>query len=118
MTDEDIQKRMDEIERDIRSSVKAKNYVYWSRICIYDKLSEKFMERHLDNLNWYHVSAYQELSENFIQKYADRICWYNICVHKKISKKLIKKCADKVDSNFICLAYFKINNNFSWKTFL
>ena len=36
---------------------------------MYQKLSEVFIERHVDKVNWEYISMYQKLSEAFIERY-------------------------------------------------
>src|SRR5574343_779114 len=46
-----------------------KNFeVDWSYISIFQKLSEKFIEKYSDKINWHHISEFQKLSEKFIEK--------------------------------------------------
>jgi len=73
----------------------------WNYISKYQKLSEKFIEKHSDKVNWYDISKYQKLSEQFIEKHSDKVDWYYISSYQKLSEKFIEKYSDKVDWNYI-----------------
>jgi hypothetical protein len=102
-----------------------KYYVKWHCILKYQKLSNSFIEKmvnnfvnraiykpkmdmlweclsvyqnaqHENNLNWILLSENQNLSENFIEKYKDKIDWNCISRCQKLSTKFIEKYKDKV----------------------
>ena len=77
---------------------------------IFQKLSEDFIEKHLDVVNWNSIFRNQRLSEKFVIKYLDKVKdvqsvyidqqlsdefylrykWVPLTIHKKTSEKLIK----------------------------
>ena len=71
--------------------------VNWYYISAYQKLSEKFIEKHKDLVNWYYISAYQKLSESFIAKHKDLFDWENISIYQKLSEVFIAEYKDLVD---------------------
>ncbi len=60
---------------------------WWGEISYFQKLSEKFIEKHKDKINWYWVSYYQTISEDFIEKHKDKIDWGWVS-YSRISKTL------------------------------
>ena len=79
-----------------------KNFkVDWYWISSYQKLSEKFIEKHYDKVNWYYISEYQKLSEEFIEKYKDKVYWRTIPIYQTLSEEFIGKHKDKVNWYFI-----------------
>jgi len=72
---------------------KKTNWIYISE---YQKLSEKFIEKHSDKVNWNYISSYQNLSEKFIEKHSNKVDWTYISHHQKLSEKFIEKHSDKV----------------------
>jgi len=88
----------------------------WNYISKYQKLSEKFIEKHSDKVNWYDISKYQKLSEQFIEKHSDKVDWYYISSYQKLSEKFIEKYSDKVDWNYIS-EYQNLSETFIEKHF-
>jgi hypothetical protein len=81
-----------------------KNFeVDWSYISIFQKLSEKFIEKYSDKINWHHISEFQKLSEKFIEKHYNKVDWYNISKKQTLSESFIEKHYDKVDWYLISL---------------
>jgi hypothetical protein len=67
-TDEELEKKLK------RSRV-------MSNFCKTNKLSEEFIEKHIDKWDkngWYSISWYQELTPQFVRKWADKIDWMGI----------------------------------------
>ena len=71
--------------------------VNWYCISEYQKLSEKFIEKHENKVNWYCISESQKLSEKFIEKHENKVNWYHISCSQKLSEKFIEKHADKIN---------------------
>ena len=71
--------------------------VYWDNISIYQTLSEKFIEKYIDKVDLYLISIYQKLSEEFIEKHYYKVDWYWISIYQKLSEPFIEKHIDKVD---------------------
>ena len=46
-----------------------------SDICMYQRLSEKFMDKYSHCLNWVYITIYQDISVEFIIKHIDKIKW-------------------------------------------
>ena len=70
------------------------NGIHWPWVCIYQNLSEAFIERHQDRVDWQEISHFQKLSEPFIEKFADRVDWESISACQRLSDSFIKKHAD------------------------
>ena len=88
--------------------------VNWSCISEFQKLSEKFIEKHCDKVNWSYISMYQKLSESFIDKYSDKLDWNYISKYQTLSEEFIEKYADKV--NWYCISqYQKLSEEFQQK---
>lgn len=68
---------------------------------MYQKLSEKFIEKHIDKVNWFNIMAYQKLSEKFIEKHNDKVDLDYISKYQKLSEKFIEKNIDKVNWDYI-----------------
>ena len=69
----------------------------WYYISMFQKLSESFIEKHIDKVNWGYISGHQKLSEEFIEKHKDKVYWYYISIHQTLSEEFIDKYKDKVD---------------------
>lgn len=78
-----------------------------SCILTHQKLSEDFIERHMDEIKEYgcfgQLFTHQALSESFIEKYAGNnpLNWENISRYQKISDEFIDRHADDVDWTYI-----------------
>ena len=70
--------------------------VDWKYISMYQKLSEKFIEKHSDKIDWNYISKYQKLSEKFIEKHGDKVNWVYISISQKLSEEFIEKHKDKI----------------------
>lgn len=60
---------------------KLKRSRVMSHFCGKNKLSEEFIEKHIDKWDkngWYSISWYQELTPQFVRKWADKIDWMGI----------------------------------------
>jgi len=90
---------------------KHENRVYWNYISIYQKLSEKFIEKYEDKINWNWISINQKLSERFIEKHEDRVYWDWISENQKLSEEFIEKHEDRVDWSHIS-QYQKLSEKF------
>src|SRR5574344_694303 len=77
------------------------NKVNWYRISKYQTISESFIEKHIDKVEWDYISKYQKLSEEFIEKYIDKIYWYFISEYQTLSEEFIEKHKNKLDWDFI-----------------
>jgi len=82
---------------------KHKDEIDWYYIVKYQELSEKFIEKHKDKVDWNCISGCQKLSEKFIEKYQDKVYWNMISIYQKLSEKFIEKHKDKVDWNMISI---------------
>lgn len=80
----------------------------WYKICIYEPLSEEFIEKYQDNLDWENISIYQKLSEDFIRKHKDKLNWRNISSYQKLSEDFIREFSDKVNWDDL---FFNCENN-------
>lgn len=69
----------------------AKNFkeTHWYCICKYMKLSESFIEKHINNINWVQLSYNQKLSNSFLIKYQDNVDWSLICINNKLTGRFI-----------------------------
>ena len=73
-----------------------KNFeVDWVYISIYQKLSESFIEKHIDKVKWNYISMFQTLSESFIEKYFDKVRWSYISKYQTLSESFVEKYSNK-----------------------
>ena len=85
--------------------------VDWFWVSQYQKLSESFIEKHIDKVEWYYISSNQKLSESFIDKYNDKVSWTRISTNQILSEEFIEKYTDKV--NWFCISqYQKLSESF------
>ena len=70
--------------------------VDWGYIPQYQKLSEEFIEKHIDKVYWNNISQYQKLSEEFIEKHCDKVYWCFISQYQKLSEEFIEKHKNKL----------------------
>jgi len=85
--------------------------INWTRISIYQKLSEKFMEKFQDKVDWGNVSTHQQLSENFIEKFQDKVYWDYISHYQQLSESFMEKFQDKLNWWYISI-FQKLSENF------
>ncbi len=71
-----------------------KPYLY--EVCKYQKLTEKFIRNHKNELDWNTISEYQKLSERFILEMSDYVNWVWISEKQKLSKEFILQNKDKL----------------------
>ena len=69
--------------------------VDWDYISIYQKLSESFIEKHIDKVKWNYISMFQTLSESFIEKYFDKVRWSYISKYQTLSESFVEKYSNK-----------------------
>ena len=58
---------------------------------------EKFFDENMDNfkVNYYRLISNQKLSESFIEKHIDKVDWNNISTYQILSKEFRQKHCDK-----------------------
>jgi hypothetical protein len=118
----EITKEIEQIieDQNLNCSVEEfKDFVDWSYISYYQRLSENFIIEYKDKIDWGNISCSQKLSENFIIKYEkevywklisqfqilsedfiieykDKVNWLNISIYQELSEKFIRKYRDWV----------------------
>lgn len=60
-------------------------------ICIYQQLSEKFIEKHKNRLYPSLVGRYQRLSESFIERNREWVCWDMVSKYQKLSVAFLRR---------------------------
>ena len=75
--------------------------VDWNRICVFEVLTESFIEKYKDYVDWGEISQYQKLSESFIEKYKDKVNWFEIMSHQQLSEVFIEKHKDMLNMTWI-----------------
>ena len=85
--------------------------LYWSRISMYQKLSEEFIREFSDKVNWNYISTYQKLSEGFIREFSDKVDWEWISTYQKLSEEFIREFSNKVNWKYIS-KYQKLSEEF------
>jgi hypothetical protein len=75
-------------EEELENNIHLFEFNDFRRIYTYQKLSEKFIEKHSTNVDWGYISHYQYLSEEFIKKHINKISIYYLMMNKKISKNI------------------------------
>jgi len=82
-------------EKELEKHISNNELIYmdWGMISHKQKLSEKFIEKHSDELHWGWISNYQKMSEEFIIEHFDKIGLFPLLQNKnvKLTKKFIKK---------------------------
>ena len=68
----------------------------WTTICVCQKLSENFIEKHINLVDWYYISCFQTLSEEFIERHSDLVYWNFIYKHQELTEEFIEKHKYKV----------------------
>lgn len=84
----------------------------WHEVWDNQKVSEEFIERHIDNIDWERVSCCQQLSENFIKKYIDKLDWEGISFNQELSEQFVREYWDYIDKEVFFNLNEKISNNF------
>ena len=90
----------------------------WYDISMYQKLSEDFIESHLDKLYMPNIAHYQHLSEHFILKHSNLFDWYTIVQYQDLQEKTLNQIIDNFDlkkDGFLMnciLSYNKFSNEF------
>jgi hypothetical protein len=82
-------------ERHLRRGIRISHPRWnWTRTCIYQDLSEEFMEEHRDHLDWSEVATYQRMSDTFIEQHHHHLPWRYLRCNRHISaerKAMLKK---------------------------
>ena len=85
---------IDELEQIISNNELSKDD--WDIISCYQKLTEDFIEKYIDNMYWDGISMLQKISEEFIEKYIDKVNWIGIQWEQKLSESFIERFKDKI----------------------
>jgi hypothetical protein len=88
-------------EKELEENVNSFNINDWYFISCCQKLSEEFIEKHLDQVYWHLISEYQTLSEEFIEKHFDKLHRDAISIFQKLSEEFIRKHAKKLNIHWI-----------------
>lgn len=67
-----------------------------SKIWTHQKLSEAFLNRHIEAIDWTAISFSQKLSETFIDAHADKLNWLAISENQDISEDFIEMYWSKI----------------------
>jgi len=97
----ELQQEIKNLEKIYKKKIKDFNENDWYCISKYQRLSERFIEKHEDRVTWYWISVNQKLSEKFIEKHENKVYWNWISEHQKLSEKFIEKHENRVYWNWI-----------------
>ena len=90
-------------------------YMYWSDILYSQKLSEAFIEKHINDIenedveqqyigdSWRIISGSPSISESFLEKYSDFVDWETISEYRKLSEDFIIRNKDKIHKEQLLL---------------
>ena len=73
----------------------------WESVCANQNLSEEFIEKYKDKIDWDSLSIFGELTEDFIEKYNDKLDWNDICHYQRLSESFMEKYQDKINWQII-----------------
>lgn len=82
----------------------------WMNACHYQKMSEKFMREHYNDLDWDLVCHYQNFSESFIDEFSSYVNWGCISAMKPFSIPFIERHIENIDWDYLRLD--DLNENF------
>lgn len=73
----------------------------WRTICKYQKLSEDFIEKHIDlcrkdTPSFAIISTYQDLSDDFIRRHCDELSWASLYAYGKLSDDMKQEFHHKI----------------------
>ena len=68
------------------------DYVDWTNICTWKRLTEEFIREFQNRVNWHMVSRYQKLSWEFIKEFKDKINFNMLTINEHIQGDIWKKC--------------------------
>lgn len=75
--------------------------VNWDRICITSDLSEDFIRRHIDKVDWESICCAQNLSESFLREYWDQVFWYDILMfHDNLTPEFVREIVQFASKNY------------------
>lgn len=88
----------------------TKNYINWDAVCMYLKLTQPFIEKHIQKLNFNYVLRYQKLPIEFIEKNTKRITtklkgWDILAKYQKLSYEFIME--NSVNLNYVLLVLYQ-----------
>lgn len=75
----------------------------WYIVCIYHKLSEKFILSHRKYLNWRPVIMHQQITKSILELYWNDLDWGIVSSSKFMTEELIEQYKKKIKWNYIKL---------------
>lgn len=101
-----IQEKINEIEsRGGKTNYQDMHEMYgrvpslWDMVIQTQKLSEGFIERHIDKFGgnrWSNICRYQKLSDNFMRKHSDKMSWWNVAYFQDYSEDFLIEFFDQI----------------------
>jgi len=82
---------------------KYKENLDWYIVCIYHKLSEKFILNHREYINWRPVVMHQQITKPILDLYWNDLDWGTVSSSRFMTEELIEKYNEKIDWNYIKL---------------
>lgn len=69
-----------------------------------DKLTEQFIDEHIDKINWYYLTKHHKMSEKMLDKYADKLDWDLVWLRQNVSEDFIEKHKNRISTwDHICV---------------
>jgi len=76
-------------------------YLKWADISLKyianEILSDKIIQKYINEIHWDLVSESDDITENFILKYEDRINFHSISYNDNLTENIIRKYSDKLN---------------------
>lgn len=95
---------------------RQKRNVNWHFVCHYFRLTEDFMEQHIEDLDWNYVTTNQELSKDFFRRHADKIKW-NFITNKwdePLEEEFVREFRDFIRWDLLDIMKFSLDFRREW----
>jgi hypothetical protein len=78
------------------------NEIDWNKVSAAKDITEEFILKYQDRIDFYDFLSYSEnLTENIIRKFADKMSWRALSLNHNFSKNLIIDYVERIDFNIL-----------------
>ena len=89
--------------------VEYKEIVDWYIVCLYQKISESFMDKWATYINWGPISLHRKLSDEFIIRHQNELNWSYLSNSGNLSENIVNIFPKKVDWNLLVVDKYSID---------
>ena len=86
-----------------------KDSLDWYMVCIYQNMTETFMEKHINYIDWETISIHKKLSDKFIIRHCDKLQWSYLSNSERLSENIVEKFIDRIDWGILNVNNYSIS---------